>query len=269
MNFRTNVILGWVLAALFVGLGLSMIGRLTFKEGRPEKMGYPIEGVVEEGAGDGAAAAPAVPIETLMASAEVTKGEAVFKKCASCHNAQQNGANGIGPNLYGIVGHQVAAHPGFAYSDALKAKGGTWTFQALNEWLTNPRKYAEGTKMSFAGLTNPEDRANVIAYLNAQGSNLPIPAAPPRGARPGYDAGPGQHHGGRRRQRGGAGGWREQRDQVSGCDSTLYRRARPRAAAVNLIHVAPAKAGARLATEEQEAKPRPSPGRRQILIANF
>ncbi|OQW44445.1 MAG: cytochrome C [Proteobacteria bacterium SG_bin6] len=185
MNFRTNVILGWVLAVLFVGLGLSMAGKLYFKQGRPEKMGYPIEGVVEEGAGGGAAAAPAVPIETLMASAEVTKGEAVFKKCASCHNAQSGGANGIGPNLYGIVGHQVAAHPGFAYSDALKAKGGTWTFAALNEWLTNPRKYAEGTKMSFAGLTNPEDRANVIAYLNAQGSNLPIPAAAP--AAPGPD----------------------------------------------------------------------------------
>jgi cytochrome c len=185
MNFRTNVILGWVLAALFVGLGLSMAGKLYFKQGRPEKMGYPIEGVVEEGAEGGAAAAPAVPIETLMASSDVTKGEAVFKKCASCHNAQSGGANGIGPNLYGIVGHPVAAHPGFAYSDALKAKGGTWTFAALNEWLTNPRKYAEGTKMSFAGLTNPEDRANVIAYLNAQGSNLPLPAAAP--AAPGPD----------------------------------------------------------------------------------
>lgn len=184
MNFRMNVILGWILAALFVGLGLSMVAKLQFKQGRPEKMGYPIEGVVEEAAG-GAAPAPAVPIETLMASAEVSKGEAVFKKCASCHNAQQGGANGIGPNLWGIVGHPVAAHPGFAYSDALKAKGGTWTFQALNEWLTNPRKYAEGTKMSFAGLTNPEERANVIAYLNAQGSNLPLPAAAP--AAPGPD----------------------------------------------------------------------------------
>ena len=118
------------------------------------------------------------PIETLLATADIAKGGEVFKKCASCHNAADGGANGIGPNLWGIIGKPIAKHAGFAYSDVLTAKGGNWDFAAMNEWLANPRKFASGTKMSFAGLAKPEDRANVIVWLNAQGSNLPLPAAP-------------------------------------------------------------------------------------------
>lgn len=176
MDIRTNTIAGWILAALFVALGFGMVGNLLFKPEPLEKPGYAIEGAVEAtGAGP---AAPEVPIEVMMASADMSKGAEVFKKCASCHNANNGGANGIGPNLWGIIGKPLAQHAGFAYSDALKAKGGVWDFAAMNEWLANPRKFASGTKMSFAGLAKPEDRANVIVWLNAQGSNLPLPAAP-------------------------------------------------------------------------------------------
>lgn len=175
MSFRTNIIVGWVLAAIFVGLGLSLVAGKFFHSERPEKMGYPIEGVVEASAEGGAPAAPEVPIATLLATADAAKGAEVFKKCTSCHTVAQGGANGIGPNLWGIVGKGVAAHGGFAYSDVLKTKGGTWTFDELNKWLTNPRSYASGTKMSFAGLANGQDRANVILYLNTQGANLPLP----------------------------------------------------------------------------------------------
>ena len=66
---------------------------------------------------------------------------------------------------------------GFAFSAALAGMGGSWDFEKMNAWLTSPRKFAPGTKMSFAGLSSPEDRANLIVYLNAQGSNLPLPAA--------------------------------------------------------------------------------------------
>lgn len=177
MSFRSNIIAGWVLAALGIALGLYIVMDKQFASHRPKKMGYPIEGVVEEAAG--AAAAPEVPIETLLASADPAKGAEVFKKCASCHTVTQGGANGIGPNLWGTVGEAAAqGKGGYAFSDALKAKGGNWTFQALNAWLINPRAYANGTKMSFAGLANAQDRANVIVYLNTQGSNLPLPAAP-------------------------------------------------------------------------------------------
>lgn len=178
MSFRTNIIVGWILAAIFVGLGLALVVGHHFRSERPEKMGYPIEGVVEASAESGGAAAPEEPIATLLASADAAKGAEVFKKCTSCHNAEQGGPNGIGPNLWGVVGSGIAAKPGFAYSDVLKGMTGKWTFEELNKWLKNPRSYASGTKMSFAGLANGQDRANVIAYLNGQGSNLPLPAAP-------------------------------------------------------------------------------------------
>lgn len=177
MDIRTNTIAGWVLAALFAALGLGQVSGLIFKSEPLEKPGYPIEGAVEASAAG--PAVPDVPIELMMASADITKGAEVFKKCASCHTVTQGGKNGIGPNLWGIVGEAIAKpKAGYAFSDVLKAKGGKWDFATLNEWITNPRKFASGTKMSFAGLANPQDRANVIVYLNAQGSNLPLPPVP-------------------------------------------------------------------------------------------
>jgi cytochrome c len=180
MDNRTNTIAGWVLGACGVALGLSIVGGMVFQPHHLEKMGYPIEGVAEEGAEGGAAA---VPIASLMATADPAKGAEVFKKCAACHTINQGGPNGVGPNLYATLGEGIAqGKGGFAFSDALKAKGGKWDFDAMNAWLTSPRAFASGTKMTFAGLGNPQDRANVIAYLNQQGSNLPLPAAPAAGA---------------------------------------------------------------------------------------
>jgi len=176
MDNRTNTIAGWVLGACGVALGLTIVGGMLFQPHHLEKMGYPIEGVAEEGAGGGAAD---VPIGTLMATADPAKGAEVFKKCAACHTINQGGPNGVGPNLYATMGEAIAqGKGGFAFSDALKAKGGKWDFDNMNQWLTSPRAFAPGTKMTFAGLGNPQDRANVIAYINQQGSNLPLPSAP-------------------------------------------------------------------------------------------
>lgn len=180
MDDRTNTIFGWTLAAAGAALGLSIVGGKLFHDERPEKMGYAIEGVEEAGAGGGAAE---VPIASLLGSADPAKGAEVFKKCAACHTINQGGANGIGPNLYHTLGEPIGqGKGGFAFSDALKGVGGTWDFDKMNAWLTSPRKFANGTKMTFAGLGNPQDRANLIAYLNQQGSNLPLPAAPAAGA---------------------------------------------------------------------------------------
>lgn len=180
MDIRTNMIAGWVLAASAAALGFAIVGSTIFDGERPEKMGYAIEGVEEEGGAGGAEAQ--VPIATLLATADPAKGADVFKKCSACHTINQGGANGIGPNLYGTMGKAVAGHAGFGYSDALKGVGGQWDWEKMNAWLLSPRKLAPGTKMTFAGLSNGQDRANVIAYLNQQGSNLPLPAAPPPGA---------------------------------------------------------------------------------------
>ncbi len=184
MDDRFNTIAGWTLFSGIVALGLSSVSGKFFqadKAHRPHEMGYAIEGVVSSEAGPAAE----VPIATLLASADPAKGESVFRKCASCHTVNQGGANGIGPNLYGVVGKPVGKHaPGFAYSPDLAGHGGTWDFATLSEWLHRPKAFAPGTKMTFAGLDNGQDRANVIAYLNAQGSNLPLPAAPAAAAAP-------------------------------------------------------------------------------------
>jgi cytochrome c len=177
MNDRKNTIAGWVLFAGIVALGSSIVSSEVFNTHRPETMGYPIEGVVQEGEG---AAAAEKPIEFYLASADPTKGEQVFKKCTACHNADNGGANALGPNLWGVLGEPIGkgAH-GFAFSEALAGKGGNWDWNTLSTWLANPKKFAPGTKMTFAGLSNPEDRANVIAFLNQHSdAPKPLPAAP-------------------------------------------------------------------------------------------
>lgn len=178
MEDRFNTIAGWTLFSGIVALGLASISSHYFradKVNRPEKLGYEIEGVEAEGEGG----APVVPLATLLAKADPAKGEAIFAKCTSCHTINAGGANGIGPNLHGVVGEAIGQGAnGFAFSDALKSVGGKWDFEKLNTWLTSPKAMAPGTKMTFAGLGKPEDRADVIVYLNSQGSNLPLPPPP-------------------------------------------------------------------------------------------
>jgi cytochrome c len=187
MDDRSNTIAGWVLAGGIVALGLSIVTGMYFKAEAPEKEGFAV--VVEDAAAAGGAAA--VPIATLLATADIAKGEAVFKKCAACHTIAQGGANGIGPNLWASMGKAHGHVAGFAYSDALKSIPGNWDWEGMDKWLANPKKYAPGTKMTFAGLGNPEERANLIFYLNAQGSNLPLPT-PPAAEAPAADAATGE-----------------------------------------------------------------------------
>ena len=189
MDDRSNTIAGWVLAGGIVALGLSIVSGMYFHGEAPEKEGF----AVAAEAGGEAGGAAAVPIATLLATADVAKGEAVFKKCAACHTIAQGGPNGIGPNLWAAMGKPHGHVAGFSYSDALKSVPGNWDFEGMDKWLANPKKYAPGTKMTFAGLGNPEERANLIAYLNAQGSNLPLPPPPAAdAAAPAADAATGE-----------------------------------------------------------------------------
>lgn len=173
-----NTVAGWVLFAAGLGLGLSILSGKYFhgdKPERPEKLGYVIEGVVEENAGP-AEMTMAEALNKMPAAELIAAGEKTFSKCQSCHSINAGGANGIGPNLHGAMGGSVAAHPAFEYSAGLKALGGQWDWDRMNDWLKNPKGYVAGTKMSFAGLSKIEDRAAVAMYLNSQGSNLPVPA---------------------------------------------------------------------------------------------
>ncbi len=178
MNDNVNTIAGWTLFAGIVALGLSIGSGLYFqanKPHRPHTMGYPIEGVVEEGA-----AAEGPSLATLLATGDAAKGQAIFAKCTACHTIEQGGANGIGPNLWATVGEPIGkGKGGFAFSGDLAGHGGEWSFENLDQWLKSPKAFASGTKMTFAGLSKPEDRANVILYLlqNGGGPALPTPEA--------------------------------------------------------------------------------------------
>ncbi|MGA0616872.1 c-type cytochrome [Paracoccus sp. KR1-242] len=134
-------------------------------EGEEHAQAYTIPVAESASAGDeGKDAGP--DFATVLASADAAAGEKVFSKCKACHKL--DGANSTGPHLDGVVGRPVATVEGFGYSDGMKAHGGDWTPEALQEFLTNPKSVVKGTKMTFAGLPKVEDRANLIAYLQSQ-----------------------------------------------------------------------------------------------------
>ncbi|MES2895059.1 MAG: cytochrome c family protein [Pseudomonadota bacterium] len=176
-----NKVAGAVLATGLAIVGLREISTGVFAAHELEKPGYAIA-VVEDTGGGGATAEAPIDWGTVLPTADVKAGEAVFAKCKSCHTIEAGGPNGTGPNLHGVLGKKPGAHAGFAYSAGMVEHGaavGTWQFADLSEFLKAPQKHIAGTKMTFVGLKKPEERINLIAYLNAQGSNLPIPAPNP------------------------------------------------------------------------------------------
>ena len=168
-SFELNKILGAVLATCLGVLSINIAAGAIFAPGKPAKPGYEI--AVPEQAPSGAAK-PAEdkqePIEQLLAKAEVGRGENAAKKCQACHTFTKGGRPLVGPNLWGIVGRPKASEAGFNYSAALKAKGGNWTIDDLNQFINNPRGYVPGTNMTFAGIPRGKERADVITYLNSK-----------------------------------------------------------------------------------------------------
>jgi cytochrome c len=187
-----NKYAGAVLATCFVIAGLVQLSNGVFSQEKVAKPGFKVE-VAEEAAGGGAVADVPPDWGTVLKTADPVAGAAVFEKCKSCHNADNGGANGTGPNLWGVVGRAPGSHPGFAYSDGMKAFGAKqpiWDYQHIYEFIKGPQAYINGTKMTFVGLKQPQDRINVIAYLHGQGSTLPIPAPNPAAAAPAAGAAP-------------------------------------------------------------------------------
>ncbi len=186
-SFEINKILGAVLGTCLVLLAVHIASGAIFTPPPLAKPGYEIAVKEEQPAQPKGGAAPTeVPIETLLASASTERGTQVAKQCQACHNFAEGQGPKVGPDLYGVVGRPIASVAGFNYSAALKAKGGTWTFDALNAWLTKPSGYAPGTAMTFAGLSNEKQRADLIAYLNSNSAKpLPLPTAAQNQAAPG------------------------------------------------------------------------------------
>ena len=185
-NLSFNKIAGAVLATALAIVGLREVTTGLFSSEAPAKPGYLIEATVE--GGEGAAAVDVIPdFGTVLPAADLKAGEAVFAKCQSCHNVANGGANGTGPNLWGVIGQKPGSHAGFAYSAAMTdfgTKQAVWDDTHMYEFLKAPQKYISGTKMSFVGLKKSEDRVNMIAYLRAQGGTLPMPAPKPAAAAP-------------------------------------------------------------------------------------
>ena len=182
-GFELNKIMGAVLATCLFVLSMNIVAGAVFSTHAPEKPGYVVE--VPE-AGEGAkqvAPQEAAPIAVRLASAEIAKGETAAKKCIACHSFEKGGPNKVGPNLWNTVGNKRAHIGGFSYSAGMKDKGGNWDAESLDRFLTNPRTEVKGTSMAFAGIRRPEERADVIAYLNTLSDNpQPLPK-PTEGAK--------------------------------------------------------------------------------------
>jgi cytochrome c len=178
-SFEFNKVAGALLATCLALLALNITAEAIFAPRHPAKPGFEIEVKPEAStAGPSAKAAPEEPIETLLVSSSIERGQGATKACLACHNFQKGGANAIGPNLYGVVGRAKAAVAGFNYSDTMKAKGGEWTIDDLNRFLTSPKEFVSGTKMNFPGISKGSQRADVIAYLNSLAdSPKPLPVA--------------------------------------------------------------------------------------------
>jgi cytochrome c len=146
-----------------------------------EKRAYPIEGVGQAPA-EGAAPKPAEvePVTLLLAKADPDHGAQIAKQCQACHNFAKGGPDMVGPNLWGVLGGPHAHKQGYAYSEAMEHFPGTWDYESVNKFIAKPSAYLAGTKMGFAGLKKPQDRADVIAWLRQQSdSPLPLPPAEP------------------------------------------------------------------------------------------
>ena len=180
-SFELNKILGAILGTCLVLLVTSFTASALFAPVKPEKPGFAIAAKEEGGGGKeaAAAAAPSEPIEKLLQTASVEKGQAAAKVCQTCHTFDKGGPNRVGPNLYGVVGdHRGEGRGGFNFSAAMKAKGGTWSIDDLNKFIANPKGFIPGTAMGFAGIQKDSQRADVIAYLNSlSDSPKPLPTA--------------------------------------------------------------------------------------------
>jgi cytochrome c len=180
-SFELNKVMMALLLTVLIVIGINGLTEVIFDHEEMDSNAYPIE----IAAAPADAAAPEAVVEQgptfgeLLAMASVEKGQKIFKKCKACHTNDKGGKNLVGPHLWNVVGRPKGSIEGYGYSDGMKNKGGNWTFEDLNAFLTKPGKFVAKTKMSFAGLKKPADRAAIIALLRSK-SDAPVdlPAAP-------------------------------------------------------------------------------------------
>jgi cytochrome c len=191
-SFEINKVLGAVLGTCLILLAVHIASGAIFSPPVLAKPGYEVAVKEEQPAEKPKAGGGEEPFDTVLASASAQHGEQVAKQCQICHNLKEGQGPKVGPDLWNVVGRKIASVSGFDYSSALKGKSGTWTFDLLNEWLTKPSAFAPGTKMTFAGLSRENQRADLIAYLDTLSDHpVPLPkAAQKEGGAPAAQAAP-------------------------------------------------------------------------------
>lgn len=177
-NLETNKIVSAILLAGLIALASGKIADFLYRPTTEvAKRGFQIEVTEEAKPGEAPKEEEKVDIAALLAAANADNGAAVFKKCTACHSADKGTGNKVGPNLYGVLGAPKAAHADYAYSAALKGKGGNWGYAEIFEFLKKPGAYVPGTKMTFMGLGKSTEIADVVAYLRKQHDSAPaLPA---------------------------------------------------------------------------------------------
>ncbi len=176
--YELNKIFGAVVSSILAVTVIGFLANMLVHPRLLEKSVIDIKVADEPAAGGAAAAAPVAldPIAPLLAKADADAGKAVTKNCTSCHSFDKGGKNGVGPNLWDVVGNKQAHISGFGYSPALQGAGGTWDYEKINAFLANPKAAVPGTRMAFAGLRRADDRANLIAYMRSlSDSPKPLP----------------------------------------------------------------------------------------------
>lgn len=178
-SFEWNKIAGAVLFAALIIMGIREVANTVYAPSHDAESAYAIATNEVSPAVDELLEAPS--LAQLLAAGDPALGQRTYGRCRSCHTVDQGGGNRVGPNLFGVVGAALGTREGFRYSSALLAKGGAWSYEALDAWLESPRKYIPGNKMAYAGLRKPEDRANMILYLRGFSDApppLPVVEAP-------------------------------------------------------------------------------------------
>lgn len=173
-ELELSKIVGVGCAAMLAFVGLSEVSHGIVSVEKLDEPAYAIEVADADGGG---AEEEVISVAALMAEADASAGEGQFRACKACHNIAEGAGAKQGPNLWGIVGRDIASADGFSYSAALSEKDGAWDWDAMNAFLLNPKGWAPGTKMAYNGIKKDGNRANLMAWLNEQsGEPIPLPA---------------------------------------------------------------------------------------------
>ena len=223
MSLELNKIAAAILTGGVVAMGSGFVANLLVQPDPPAEPVYTVatkEGSGGGTGGDGGGQEEQAPdLATLLADASASDGEQASRACAACHSFNKGGANKVGPNLYDVMGADIASVEGFSYSNALSEKEGEWTYEKMDAWLENPSGWAQGTSMSYNGIKDPVKRADMIAYLREQSDNPPpLPEPEQQTAEAGGDGASGDGSGGDGEQMAGdqSSGDQSSGDQASG-----------------------------------------------------